>query len=160
MTKTLWAHLWGVTLMDGLTRATVAALIVLTGLSLKQVVAPAPAFVPVSLQIPVRAPIPAGCPIDVVLRYRQQGAGAASLGLFWAARGRLTSVPLGLYDLPDGEHVVAFLVEVPRWIPPGSYRLYLVRSGITWFGRPESGRIESDALEIIPPGPPCPPLTW
>ncbi|MDR7420020.1 MAG: hypothetical protein QN178_14040 [Armatimonadota bacterium] len=155
----VWRGLVGHSFLDFVTRLTVGVLALLMGMVISHLILTIPRFEAASLQVVAHGPVAAGCPVDVVLRYRQQGQGAATLGLFWASRGRLSSVPLGLYDLPEGEHVIGFLVVVPPWLPPGDYRLYLVRAGLSWFGRPESTRVESDRLTVTEPGP-CAPLAW
>lgn len=116
-----------------------------------------PGFTPHRLEILERQAIPAGCPVTAVLSYYQKDPAVVTLGLFFARMGRETAVPHGMYDLPAGEHVVGFYVEVPRWLPPGDYKVYLLWTRIGWFGRPESVRVESSRFQIAPPtGGPCP----
>jgi hypothetical protein len=144
-------ELFGQSVTDWMSRLATAAVGGLLVVLASQVMGP-PEFQANRLEILEPQPVPAGCPVTAVLAYSQRDPAVVTLGLFFARRGRQTAVPQGMYDLPAGQHVIGFYVMVPPWLPPGDYKVYLLRTGIGWFGRPTATRIESERLQIGPPG--------
>lgn len=92
----------------------------------------------------------AGEALTLIVDYDQPTEGASDLGLFLASGGRLVTIPTATIALPAGSHRIAVLVPVPRYTPPGSYKVYLVRQTRASYFAQAPLLVESPPVQVIP----------
>jgi hypothetical protein len=94
--------------------------------------------------------VQAGGSVTLSLSYQKNNDSISDLGLFLASEGRIVTLPASTVALPAGVHRLALMVPVPRYTPPGNYKLYLVRDTLTFFPQ-HPILVESTQIEVVAP---------
>ncbi len=113
-------------------------------------------------RLTIKAPLPvigptqlyAGEAVEVVIDYCSSGEAFGWVGGVFASGGVIYPI-LGAWPatLPDGCHVVRAKIQTPTTLPPGSYRLYMVRDYAPTVIATVQRHIESEPFDIVPVAP-------
>jgi hypothetical protein len=94
-----------------------------------------------------------GGTIRLILDYQKHWSIQSSMAVSLVSRGLIIPLPSTVSALPAGRHRIAYLIQVPLFTPPGSYKVYLVKEYVPTLFRESNMLIASNPFDVVPSSP-------